>query len=103
MVQNDLSRMKQRLASQLLEPDQKEFVIFPFLQWLAQPTKFPQIILNKIQQLEQNVEITWNSTEIHPITNRLTPEQQRIARSFIDFFEKKIDFKTLQQQLKNDP
>jgi hypothetical protein len=53
-----------------------------------------------IIKLDADVEIDWDFSDTQPAIDRLTPKQQHIARSFIDFFEKKIDFETLQQQLK---
>jgi tetratricopeptide (TPR) repeat protein len=102
LVQNDLSRMEQRLTEvlPLLKPNTQHFVILLFLQWLAQLIESPQFIIDKIQQIEENTEIDWDFRDTQPAIDRLTPEQQHIARSFIDFFEKKIDFETLQQQLK---
>lgn len=88
---SDLTQIEQRLED--------FFMILPFLQWLEQPDEFPQSVLDKIQHFEPNVEIDWDFTDTQPAIDRLTPEQQQIAHSFVDFFEKKISYDVLVQQI----
>ncbi len=101
LVQQDFSRMQQRLAVALplLQPDTDTFVIVPFLQWLAAPQTSPQFILDAIQQLEPTVKMTWDFSDTQPALDRLTPAQQTIAYAFIDFFKSQCDFATLQQRV----
>ncbi|AUI68382.1 tetratricopeptide repeat protein [Beggiatoa leptomitoformis] len=99
LVQQDFVRMQQRLTVvlPLLKPSDETFVIVPFLQWLSQPTESIQPILTAIQQVA--TQITWDFGTTQPAIDRLTPEQQHIARAFIDYFQNKIDFITLQQTI----
>jgi len=101
LVQQDFSRMQQRLAVALplLQPDTDRFIILSFLQWLAAPQTSPQFILDAIRRLEPTVKIDWDFSTTQPALDRLTPTQQTIAYAFIDFFKNQCDFTTLQQRL----
>lgn len=89
--ENDLALIEHRL--------EEFFMLLPFLQWLDQPDEFPQIILDKIQHFDFSSEIDWDFTDTKPAVDRLTPKQQRIAHAFIDFFQKKISYDTLVEQI----
>ncbi len=103
LIQNDLPRMQQRLAVALplLKNDSQEFVILPFLQWLANPQTSLQPLLTAIQNLAPDVEITWDFSDTQPAIRRLSPEHKAIAQHFIKYFQGTINFTTLQQKLGN--
>ena len=63
----------------------------PFLAWLAEPTGSYQPVLNAIAQLDPNVKIQWDFSDIEPAIQRLTTAQQSIARQFIAYFQGNSD------------
>ncbi len=89
LVQNDKTRCLQRIdsASALIDNKTQQYVILPFLAWLAEPDNAPDAVYHAMEQLDKSVKFTWSSAEIEPVILRLTAEQQTIARQFIAGFQ----------------
>jgi len=89
LVQQDNTRCVARIQSALALVTNKnhEFVILPFLAWLAEPEQRADKIYTAIQQLDPSVKITWDFTDTEPVIARLNPETQGLARQFIAYFQ----------------
>jgi tetratricopeptide (TPR) repeat protein len=89
LVQNDKTRCLQRIdsASALIDNKTQEYVILPFLAWLAEPDNAPDAVYRALEQLDKSVKITWDFADTEPAILCLTIEQQTIARQFIAAFQ----------------
>jgi tetratricopeptide (TPR) repeat protein len=106
LVQGDSTRLQQRLLTlQALYP-KKDGVysdshpaIMSFLNYLADTKQTPEAVLNVIAQTGQAVDYDWDFSDMQPVLKRQTPDKQKAAALFIDFFQKRIDLETLKTKL----
>ena len=126
LIQCDILRCAQRLAIAMpsVKVYSKEFLILPFLAWLAKPQLGFDIVLMAIEQHKSNsgnfwdfawnfshavvtaiercgsvVESFWNFSRLEPVIARQDEATQQRARAFIAFFEGEIDLSELKTRL----
>ncbi|MCX7096276.1 MAG: tetratricopeptide repeat protein [Methylococcales bacterium] len=101
LAQDDRARFQQRLKvlSTLLKPQDRNYFLIPFLSYLANPQQGYQAVIDAIEKLNNNLQINWNFSDIQPAIDRQNLSTQKSARLFIDYFEGRIDLKTLKSKL----
>lgn len=102
LVQNDMLRFQKRLKSisPLLKLQDKDYyAIVPFLSYLAYPQQGYQTVVNAIEQVDKDFKTNWDFSDMQPAIQRQNQDIQKNARLFIDYFEKRLDLKTLKSKL----
>ena len=106
LVQGDSTRLQQRLLTlQDLYPKKDGAysdsypAIMSFLNYLADTKQTPEAVLSVIAQTGQAVDYVWDFSDMQPVLKRQTPDKQKAAALFIDFFQKRIDLETLKTKL----
>jgi tetratricopeptide (TPR) repeat protein len=101
LVQGDISRCQKRIATAmpLVKPDSDSYPLFPFYAWVADPEQGWEPIMRAIEELDSDVELFFISSTFEPVLKRLDKETREIAQQFIEFFQGKIDLKTLKARL----
>lgn len=103
LVQNDVARCRKNVEAilKLVGDKTEEFVVCPFLLWLASPEKSYQPILQAIESRQPKNYFNWNFDSLETVIQRLSFPKQEIARSFISYFSNDLSYSGLQENLKN--
>ncbi len=101
LVQGDIQRCQVRIntAIPLVKSDNPLSVILSFYKWLAKPEQGWENVMTAIVQLEQGVDVQFNSSNFTPVVERQDEETQYTMQQFITFFEGAIDLPTLKKRL----
>ncbi len=106
LVQGDTTRLQQRLLTLETLYPKKDGVysdpypaIMSFLNYLADTKQTPEAVLSVIAQTGQAAVYGWDFSDMQPVLKRQTPDKQKAAALFIDFFQKRIDLETLKTKL----
>lgn len=102
LIQGDRGRCQKRIAEALpliTTEDSDLSVNLLFFQWLAEPEQDFQHVITAIEKLPSKTEFRGNFSTLIPVIERQPPPTQKIARSFIEFFENKIDLPTLKGRI----
>jgi hypothetical protein len=107
LIQGDKQRLQQRLNTLQTLYQQKDSIytdlyptIMQFFLYLSNAKQTPDTVLKVIAQTDKAVRYDWNFYYIQPVLKDLSPARRKIAASFIDFFQNRIDLNTLKSQLK---
>lgn len=102
LIQGDRERCQKRIAEALpliTTEDSDLSVNLLFFQWLAEPEQDIQRIITAIEKLPSKTAFRGNFSTLLPVIERQKPPTQRVARTFIEFFENKIDLPTLKERI----
>ncbi len=107
LVQGDKQRMQRRLDAMQLLYSKKDGVysdkypaIMQFLKYLSDDKQTPESVRIVIEQTDKTVTYDWDFSDIEPVLKQLSPAKQKTAKSFIDFFQNRINLNTLKKQTK---
>jgi tetratricopeptide (TPR) repeat protein len=101
LVQGDVQRFQKRqtVLSQLVKKDQELFVVLPFLTWLSQSTQSWKEVWKAIEELKPGLKFSWKFSEIQPVIDKQSAVRQKVAKAFLEFFERQVGKKELQATL----
>ncbi|MCK5727945.1 MAG: tetratricopeptide repeat protein [Methylococcales bacterium] len=79
-----------------------EFVVMSFFLWLVSIDEGYQSVLSAIKKRESKQPFNWCFETLVPVISRLRKSQQKIAESFISYFNNQLSFAGLEERLRND-
>jgi hypothetical protein len=102
MLKGDDKKAIYHAKSVLSKVDSKdqESAIMPFLLWLLDDKDTTiESVYGAVEALDADVEFSWGFSEIEPLLDRYDEKKEKIARCFIEYFEKHHDKKLLKESL----
>ncbi|EIC22965.1 tetratricopeptide repeat protein [Thiorhodovibrio frisius] len=102
LIQRDLKRatLRYNTVLSLLNSADQESAILPFYKWLMKPNESWDCVVNAINNLDSDIEFSWNFETSEPILEGLPPQHMQVARLFIRFFSNEITIDVLKGKLK---
>ncbi|MDQ7091735.1 MAG: tetratricopeptide repeat protein [Methylococcales bacterium] len=86
----------------LVTDNTEEYILAPFIIWLTAADKSYQPVLDAIKNQDNEHAFNWNFESLELVIYTLCKSQQKIAESFIAYFNKDLSLSGLQERLKND-
>ncbi|MCK5897483.1 MAG: tetratricopeptide repeat protein [Methylococcales bacterium] len=80
----------------------EEFAVMSFFMWLSSVEEGYQVVLIAIKKRQSKTPFNWSFETLTPVLSRLRKSQQKIAESFISYFNNQLSFEGLEARLRND-
>ncbi|MGH8558194.1 MAG: tetratricopeptide repeat protein, partial [Methylococcales bacterium] len=100
LVQKDRVRFQKRLnvLLRVLKPENNRYIVVSFLSYLENTQQGYQSVIETIEK-DKEFRLGWEFSTLQLAIQRQDPKTQKIAHLFIDFFEERLDLKTLKTRL----
>jgi tetratricopeptide (TPR) repeat protein len=79
-----------------------EFSVMAFFVWLNTDNASYQPVLDAIEKRDSKKEFKWSFETLRPVIEKLRKSKQKIAESFIRYFNNQLSFSGLDKRLKNE-